>query len=96
LNKERQDLLQERKKLEEERKKLEQERLKLEEDRQRNDPEFWSNKKRESVTASEEADENRAGLSSDEKTPNKRGVSTSNDSFYEREEFDGDNYRSEK
>jgi len=96
LNKERQDLRQERKNLEEERKKLEQERLKLEEDRQRNDPEFWSNKKRESVTASEEADENRAGLSSDEKTPNKRGVSTSNDSFYEREEFDGDNYRSEK
>ena len=93
LQRERTDLKQKRKELEEERVKLEQERLLLEEERQRQDPEFWSNKKREALTESESSHNNPKRIDSDEERSNQRGISDSDDSFYDREEFDGQNYR---
>ncbi|SHF50221.1 hypothetical protein SAMN05444483_101360 [Salegentibacter echinorum] len=93
LEREKADLKQKRKELEEERVKLEQERLLLEEERQRQDPEFWSNKKREALTDSETPGKSPKNVESHKERPNHRGISESDDSFYDREEFDGQNYR---
>lgn len=92
LREEKQNLARERRELKEERKKLEQERLKLEEERQRNDPEFWSTKKREAIVSN---DENGSEADTSPKDSSEGPIYDKN-IFYERDEFDGSNYRNKK
>lgn len=92
LEDKRQDVAGERGELKEERKKLEEERLKLDEERQRKDSELPSNKKSETRNSRDEEGRNNLESNSSSKT-SQEDHSREDDSFYDRAEFDGSNYR---